>query len=181
MVGGEPAHRSGQAVGPYQQHPVLRGDGAEVIEGAAAGQVDERGLAVGAGGVHPGRGFQDQDVIAAPVGGAPEHRLGDGQQQQGDGDELQQQRERLLDLLAPGEDRSLGELRKKPQRGDHLAAAGTIIEKQGHHGGADRYQDGQELDQGEVEKIHPRIPAPAGARREPKMASSTGTSVTRGT
>ena len=152
MVGFKNSCGSGESIGSHQHHAVGRGQGLHIAAGAFAGDIHES--AITRTGAHPGRGFEDNDVIAAGLRGRAEPELRDGEQQQRHADELQDERPGLLDAAAAS--RRGGILRSHPEAecGDELLAARAVEQIERHGKGRDAGKEGRELEKVQVQEKH---------------------------
>ena len=81
-------------------------------------------------------------------------QLRDRQQEKADADQLQKQREWLLDFLPRRDDGGLLRRHPEAQRGHGLFAPRAVQQVQRHHDRRDRAQQRRKLDEGEIEEKH---------------------------
>ena len=87
-------------------------------------------------------------------GVSAETEIGDRQKQKQQSQKLQKQRQRLLQLAPARDHWRVRTLWPKSQCRDDPTLPRTVVEIQRHHDAGDRQQDGQELQDREVEKSH---------------------------
>jgi hypothetical protein len=93
-------------------------------------------------------------MIATSVAGASELELGKRQDQEEHSQELQQQRQRLLDSAAPSHWGCFAGLDPETKRGYNLTAPCSVEQVEGNGDRADCPEDRKELTECEVEKLH---------------------------